>query len=176
MQHAHTLLPTLSRYSWNLSSTSLDRFVQLFLIFSICSRWLGQVRWNVSWWGNRVLIRFRKFLVTIEIPSKELAKSSLHFLMGGNKLERVFLTFPVTNTCLRAGGWASRCTVPGVGVELLLQDVVLPAQGDGVLVERVSVFKGVVSLMPHILNNLGAVSVDEIYERFLLSIVAPQRV
>lgn len=79
--HSQTFLPTLSRYIWNLFSTSLDRFVQLLLIFSISNRWLSQVRWKVWWWGNRPLIRSRKSLVTVWIPSRELAKSSLHFLV-----------------------------------------------------------------------------------------------
>lgn len=83
--HTHcvalTLSPTLSKYSWNLFSTSLDRLVQLVLIFSICSCWLLQVRWKVIWCGNRLLILLRKSLVTVWIPSREWAKSSLHFLV-----------------------------------------------------------------------------------------------
>lgn len=85
LNDALTLLPTLSKYSWNLFSTSLERFVQLLRIFSICSCWLSQVRWKVSWWGNRLLIRFRKSLVTVLIPSKGWAKSSLHFLVKKQK-------------------------------------------------------------------------------------------
>lgn len=88
LNDALTLLPTLSKYSWNLFSTSLERFVQLLRIFSICSCWLSQVRWKVSWWGNRLLILFRKSLVTVVIPSKEWAKSSLHFLVTKKKTKK----------------------------------------------------------------------------------------
>lgn len=60
--------------------------------------------------------------------------------------------------------------VPGVGGELLLQHGVLPAQGDGVLVVRVSVFEGAVSLVAQVLNRLGEVCLNEIYQSFLLGV------
>ena len=64
--------------------------------------------------------------------------------------------------------------VPGVGGELLLQHGVLPAQGDGILVVRVSVLEGHVSLVAQVLNCLGEVCLDEVYHGFLLRVEALQ--
>lgn len=65
-------------------------------------------------------------------------------------------------------------TVPGVGGELLLQHGVLLAQGDASQLVCVSIFEGVVSLLAQVLNCLGEVCLNEIYQSFLLGVEALQ--
>lgn len=64
--------------------------------------------------------------------------------------------------------------VPGVRSVLLFQHIVLPAQGDGILVVCVSVFDGIVSLLAQVVNSLGKVCLNEIYHSLLLGIEALQ--
>lgn len=67
-----------------------------------------------------------------------------------------------------------RLTVPGVGGELLLQHVVVPAERDGLLVVLVSVPGGDVSLPAHVEHRAGEVGLDEGDHGFLLGVVALQ--
>lgn len=163
---ARTFMPTLSKYSWNLDSTSLDRLVQLFLIFSMCVLSLSQVRRKVISFWNSLLMRSRKSVVTVLMPPKDSTKSSLHFLVKNKQINAYLQCWIVI---FSAALTAESLTVPGVAGELLLHHGVLPAQDDGILVVRVSVFKGILSLLAQILNCPGEVCFNEIYLCSLLS-------
>lgn len=165
-----TLLPTSFKYAWNLCSTSLDRLVQLLRICSISSFWPSQFRWKVIWWGIRLLILFRNSRVTVLIPSKELAKSSLHFL--DKKTQQNKKT--VKGFQIRHRRTDGRTGVPVVDDELLLQQDVLPPEGDDLLVVLVSVPDGDVSLPSNVQNHAGEVRLDEVDHGFLLLVEAQQ--
>lgn len=67
-----------------------------------------------------------------------------------------------------------RLKVPGVGGELLLQNGVVPAEYDGLLVVLVSVPDGDVPLLCHVLNRAAEVGLDEADHGFLVGVEALQ--